>query len=115
MAQLELFESQNGMIWWKKCDCAARYFIHLYVREVTNWETAKYGAVKAEFAYYEIARIEKDRHTAYHTFTDLQPFLGNGYYYSFNKLQYCVEVIAEAYGGEIKASSGKVALREVKA
>lgn len=111
MENLELFENGGGMIWWKKCEDAARYIVHLYVKEITNWDLINgrnFNGINAESVFYEISRIEKDRHTCYHTFQDLHQVCYHHMCISGKyQMSYCIEVEAESHDGEIIASSGK--------
>lgn len=95
------------MVWWNKIDDAARYMIYLYVAE-------GYG----DRNYHEIACIEKDRYTCYHSFRDLalvdrvRDDLDRDYSANHNRVysDYYVSVVAEDRVGNIIAESRKTTL-----
>lgn len=102
----------GGMVWWKKIDDAARYLIYLYIVEKEQ----------NSLIYNEIACVEKDRQTLYHTFEGLAKIDREvGYsstdYYSkkYTNLAYYVSVAAEDRVGNIIGESTKTELVPLEA
>ena len=102
----------GGMVWWKRIDEAARYLVHLYIAE--------------RKVFNEIACVEKDRQTLYHTFNGLAlvdrdcdlAFQGTRYKDGFplpgskhTNLDYYVSVEAEDKNGDIIATSKREILK----
>ena len=73
------------MLWWDKHKDAVRYTVRLYI--------------ECDGAEHELSVVEKDRHTAYHTFTNLA-YLSRG--------EYKVSVEAEGRDGTVIAVSRKI-------
>lgn len=94
----------GGMVWWKKIDDAARYLIYLYIVEKEQ----------NSLIYNEIACVEKDRQTLYHTFEGLAAinleWNRNRGCWCNTGLDYYVSVVAEDRNGNIIAESEKVKL-----
>lgn len=113
----------GGMLWWKECEDAARYIVTLGIREYENLTSGR----SALYKEYKLCEVEKDRHTFYHSFSDLAQ-LGKytlndsgytGKYFSSTagtkniEEKYFVYIAAEDRSGEIFAKS-KVVEFEVK-
>ncbi len=88
------------MVWWKNIEGAACYNIKLYIG--TDVEKDKYGiCLKRE--YDEIAVVEKDRKTLYHSFVNLARVSSS--YGRTTNLNYYIKVEAEDREGNILAQS----------
>lgn len=76
----------GAMLWWQKCndDEVASYTVRLYIGKSASDCT-------------EICRVDKDRHTSYHTFSGLAK--SSQYYFA--------EVVAENRQGDIIAKCDK--------
>lgn len=97
------------MVWWKKNDGAARYFVHLFICKTKNvYDNFKreYKAVIEESN--EISVVEIDRNIAYHTFTNLAQINYRNDRYGRKEetgLSYFVKTEAESRDGKTIASS----------
>ncbi len=95
----------GGMVWWKKIDEAARYLVYLYIAE--------------KEIYNEIACVEKDRQTLYHTFEGLAMInkVWDGYRCCWRNTDYAyyVSIAAEDRNGNIIAESQNIKLDPLSA
>ena len=112
------------MAWWNKLAAAVRYTVKLHIRTTKDGDYKNGKQLPPTTKTQEIAVVQKDRHTAYHTFTDLtklpynredKRYKANSYSYSYysyaveTKSVYVVTVEAEDREGNIIAKSGYTA------
>ena len=98
----------GAMVWWDKCEDAAKYTLKLYIKELID------NKVTNESKVYELCSVEKDRNTMYHTFSGLAILSGShivrsasGSYYT-SAQNYFVHVVAEDRSGAVVAKSQEI-------
>ncbi|MDE6667087.1 MAG: hypothetical protein K2K38_01915 [Clostridia bacterium] len=109
----------GGMVWWEKVEDAARYYVHLSIAMEAHEGDGEPGhrEVITVGKHNEIACVEKDRLTCYHTFDGLA-VLRKYNLSEYQKLAHCfsyyVWVQAEDKNGNIIAESNKYVLEPIE-
>lgn len=97
------------MVWWKKIKDAASYYVKLYITKAERVKNPRTGATQEKtLSPIEIAVVEIDRNTAYHTFTNLARIDANYGTRNVTGMRYGIEVMAEDREGKIIAKSQNI-------